>query len=159
MDGEHLMKSEGTGLIPCEDSVPRQAALIADRSVANAVCMLIEIVGNHKVNSAVPVTFLKLVEEGRKITAQNVVRVNNLKILTAGPVKALINTLAVAAVLLMNDTDDVGILLCVIISDLTGTILGAVIDDNDLHTVSAGQKALYTFFHVLCRIVAGHGYG
>ena len=58
MDGQHLMKSEGTGLIPCENSVPRQAALIADRSVANAICMHVEVVGNHKVDAAGLVAFL-----------------------------------------------------------------------------------------------------
>ena len=123
MDCQHLMKSEGTGLIPCEDSVPRQAALIADRSVADAVGMYVEVVGNHKVDATGLVAFLELVKEGGKILAENVVRVNDLKILTAGPDETLVNTLAVAAVLLMNHTDDVGILLCIVVSDLTCAIL------------------------------------
>ena len=106
MDGQHLVEHKGLGLLPGEYPALGKITLVADRSVAHTVGMYVEVVGNCKVHTAVFVALLKLIEEGGEISAQNVVRVNHLKVFTRCSCQTLVNSLTVTAILLMNDTND-----------------------------------------------------
>ena len=59
------------------------------------------------------------------------------------------NALAVPAVFLVDHTHDVRIPRGDVVGDLAGAILGAVVDDEDLHPLPAGKQAFDAFFHVV----------
>ena len=73
--------------------------------------------------------------------------------------KTLIDALAVAAVFLMDDGHNIRVFFPVAVGNLPGGILGAIVNDDDLHPVASGQQAVHTFFHIVLRVVAGNGYG
>ena len=78
-----------------------------------------------------------------------------VKDIFAGLRPAIIGLIAAAAVLLMNDADDGGVLFGVGVGNFAGVVLGAVIHKDDLHVVAAFQKRLDTVLHVSLRIIAG----
>ena len=65
-----------------------------------------------------------------------------------------------SAVLLMNSTHNRRKLCFIFVCNLCGTVFGrTVIDDQDLHILSADQQGINTFSHILFRIVTGNCYG
>lgn len=73
--------------------------------------------------------------------------------------EALVDALSMAAVFLVDCGDDGWVFSGVPVGDFSRGVLGAVIDNHDLHPVSAGEKTVDAFFHVAFRIVAGNGDG
>ena len=71
----------------------------------------------------------------------------------------LIDALAVATVLLMDDADDGGVFFGVGIGDLAGVVLGAVIHKDDLGVLPRGEQGLDAVIHIGSRVVVRHGKG
>ena len=74
-----------------------------------------------------------------------VITVNNLEIETCGITDSGIYRLSVSSVLLMDCLDNGRIFCCIIVCDLSGTVAGAVIYDDDLHFLSSDQQGIDTF--------------
>jgi len=123
--------------------------------------MLIDIVGHHQIKR------LFVVEVGAQlgqdllqgIGVQPVIRVHDLEVDSGGIADALVDALAVAAVFLMDDADDGGVLFGVGIGDLAGVVLGAVIHKDDLGVLPCGEQGLDAMVHICGRVVARHGKG
>jgi hypothetical protein len=73
--------------------------------------------------------------------------------------QALVDALTMAAVFLVDRPDDAGVLGGIAVSNGGGVILGAVVDNDDLHPLAAGEQTVDTLFHVVLGIVAGDGDG
>jgi hypothetical protein len=58
----------------------------------------------------------------------------------------------------VDDPDDTGILLSIGIGNGTGAILGAIVNDDDLHLFSAHQEAVDTLLHIVLGIITRDGY-
>ena len=71
--------------------------------------------------------------------------------------QTLVDALAVAAVGLVDDLDNVGVPGGVVVRDGAGVVLGAVVDDDDLHPLSAGEKAVDAAREIVLGVVAGYG--
>ena len=117
------------------------------------------VVCEEKIDAALSVHALQFVEKADEIAAERVVAVDGLEVFAGGVAQALIDAFAVPAVLLMDDPYDAGILRGVRVGDGAGIVFGAVVNDDDLHPVAAGEKAFDALVHVVLRIVAGHGNG
>ena len=102
--------------------------------------MLIDIVGHHQIKR------LLVVEVGAQlgqdllqgIGVEPVVGVDDLEVDAGGIADALVDALAVAAVLLMNDADDGGVLFGVGVGNFAGVVLGA----SSTRMISASSPAV-----------------
>ena len=82
-----------------------------------------------------------------------------VKDIFAGLRPAIIGLIAAAAVLLMNDADDGGVLFGVGVGNFAGVVLGAVIHKDDLGVLPRGEQGLDAVIHIGSRVVARHGKG
>ena len=139
VDGEQLVEFEGLGFRPVKYLMLRQGVGIADGAVTLAVGVFVIVVGDEQIHPAVFFALFQGVQEPHVVPADPVVAVHHLEILALGIFDALVDARPVAAVFLVDHGDDVGILLGISISDFSGGILGAVVNDNDLHPVSPGE--------------------
>ena len=64
-----------------------------------------------------------------------------------------------AAVGLMNNRNNIGVLGCVTVCNFSGCIFGAVINNDNLDATPPRKQAFDTFFHVFLGVVAGNGNG
>ena len=124
--------------------------------------MLIDIVAHHHVHQpVVPDELAQLVQglvQGGHI--HPVVRVHYLIVNAPGVADALVHALAVAAVLLVDGPDDVGVLLLIPVADGRGLVFGgAVVHQNDLNVVAPLQQGVHAVLHVGRRVVTGDGKG
>ena len=71
---------------------------------------------------------------------QPVVRVHDFEVHTACVADALVDTLAMATVFLVDDLDDVGVFFSIGIGNFAGVVLGAVIYKDDLGLLPGGQQ-------------------
>ncbi len=94
------------------------------------------------------------------IDVQPVVTVHDFVVQTGGVADALIHTLAVAAVFLMDGLDDGGVLGGIFITDGRGVVLyGTVVHQNDLGLLSGRKQGLDAMTHICRRVVARNGKG
>ena len=124
--------------------------------------MLIDIVAHHHVHQpVVPDELAQLVQglvQGGHI--HPVVRVHYLIVNAPGVADALVHALAVAAVLLVDGTDDVGVLLLIPVADGRGLVFGgAVVHQNDLNVVAPLEQGVHAVLHIGRRVVTGDGKG
>ena len=63
---------------------------------------------------------------------------------------------AVAAVLLVHRTHNAGIQPFVFVGNGRGIVLGAVVYNQDLHLIAAGEQSIHAMAHVVLRVEAGH---
>ena len=63
------------------------------------------------------------------------------------------------AVGLVYHPDHAGILCGIAVGDLAGAVAGAVVDDDDLHPVAAGEEGLDAAVHIAFGIVAWYRKG
>ena len=71
--------------------------------------------------------------------------------------KSLVDTLAMAAVGLVNGPDDIGVLLGISVTDGWSVVFGrAVVYQNDFNVLSAAQQRVHAFFHIGGAVIAGH---
>ena len=92
-----------------------------------------------------------------RILVKPVVGVDDLEVQALGGSKASVHGSTMAPVFLMDGTNDARVGLLPSISLLGGVVFGrAVVDDDDLDVVTAGQKRLDAFVHVGGGVVARH---
>ena len=95
-----------------------------------------------------------------RFLVQPVIGIHHLVIDPGGVAQALVDPFAVAAVLLVDDLNDIGVLRGVAVADGGGVILGgAVVHQDDLNVAAAGQQGADTLVHVVGGVVAGNGKG
>ena len=94
------------------------------------------------------------------VGVQPVVAVHYLVVQAGGVADALIDALAVAAVLLMDGLDDGGVLCGVLVADGGGVILGGtIVHQDDLGLLPGGEQGLDAVAHICRRVVARDGEG
>ena len=71
--------------------------------------------------------------------------------------ETLVDALAVAAVFLVDDPNDIGVLGGIGVGNGAGTVGGAVVNNDDLHAIPAGQQGIQTDMHIVCGIITGNG--
>ena len=140
-----------------------QAVLGEDVGVAHGVAgavlhMLIDVVADHQVRCGAAGhqggQLCQHLLQG--IGVQPVVTVHHLVVQAGGVADALVDALAVAAVLLMDGLDDGGVLGGIFVADGRGLVLdGTVVHQNDLGLLACGQQRFDAVAHVGCRVVAG----
>ena len=118
--------------------------------------MDIVVVGHRQIHTTPGFAVFQHVQKGREVFADRVVTVHHLEICTGGMPQSLVDALAVAAVFLMDHPDNTGIFVCIGIGDGTGVVPGTIINDDDLHPVSAGEQTVDTVLHIVLGIVAGN---
>ena len=120
--------------------------------------MLVDVVADHHVQRFLSLgQFLQLGQHPLQgIFVQPVVGVHHLVVHPLGVAQPLVDPFAVAAVGLMDGADDVGVALGIFICDGARFVHGAVIHQDDLHLIAAGQQSVRTVAHIGCGIIAGH---
>ena len=139
----------------------RQGVVVAHGVLVNRADLVIDIVAHQQVDLFVrcgeaPQTFQHL---GIRLRVHPVVGVHNLEIQARGVCKTRHHRVAVAAVFLVDGPHDAGIPAFVVVGDFRGIVLGAVVHDQDLHLVAAGQQGFHRVAQVVLGIIAGDGDG
>ena len=158
MDGEHLIDLKSLCVLPLKNAVLGQNARIIYGSVAYSVGVDVIVISHREIDAARGITFFKGIEKGRKILTYLIIAINDLEIFSACVLNALIYALTVTAVLLMNDSYDIGMLFLIFIGDPAGSIRGSVVDDYDLNAISARKQTVDAISHIILRIIAGNCY-
>ena len=156
-----FVRRELADLLPGENAAFGQDALVVDDVAGVVGHMLIDIVGHHQIKR------LLVVEVGAQlgqdllqgIGVEPVVGVDDLEVDAGGIADALVDALAVAAVLLMYGFYDGGVLFGVGVGNFAGVVLGAVIHKDDLGVLPRGEQGLDAVIHIGSRVVARHGKG
>ena len=157
-----LIRAEVAHMGPVEQAVLREHVGVAHGQGGVVLHMLVHIVADHHVRRGAAGhqsgQLGKHLFEG--IDVQPVVTVHDFVVQTGGVADALIHTLAVAAVFLMDGLDDGGVLGGIFITDGRGVVLyGTVVHQNDLGLLSGRKQGLDTMTHICRRVVARNGKG
>ena len=154
-----LARRELANLIPAKDPVLRQNTFVANRVVGVVENVLIDIVAHEQINRLIHLGELPQRSHYflQRITVQPVIGVHDLEIHTGRIAHALIDSLTVAAVFLMDDPHDGGIFFGVGIGNLAGFIGGAVIHQNDFRFFPGREKRFNAVAHIGGGVVAGYG--
>ena len=156
-----LAGGELAALLPHKGAAFRQDALVGDDVAGVVDNMLVDIVAQKQVHRLLHGGKLPQAvhDLGQGLAVQPVVGIHDLEIEAAGVAHALVDALAMAAVLLMDDADDVRVLGGVLVGNAAGVVGGAVVHQDDLGFLAGGQQRLDAAVHVGGGIVAGHGKG
>ena len=149
---------EPAHLIPADHLFLRQGVGVAHHLFMAGAHLIVYKVAHHQIH------FLATVH---KITqgAQNlgvgflvhpVVAVHNLEVTALSVLQSGHYRRAVTAVLLMYRTHNAGVQPFVFIRDGGGIVLGAVVHDQDLHLIAAGEQSIHAMAHIVLRVEAGH---
>ena len=151
---------EPADLIPGEDLVLWEYIGVPHHLLGVVLHVLVDIVGDEQVHRLLHGGKLpQLVQGGgQSLLVQPVIGIHHLVVQAAGPAQALVDPLAVAAVLLVNGLDNGRIFGRVFVADGRGVVFGgAVIHQNDLYILPAGEQRVDAVIHIGRRIVAGYG--
>ena len=149
---------EAAHLIPADHLLFGQGIAVAHHLFVAGAHLVVHKVAHHQVH------LLLLLHEaaqsaqdlGKGLFIHPVVAVHDLEVTAPGVFQAGHHRRAVAAVLLMHRTHDAGIQSLVFIRNGSGIVLGAVVHNQDLHLVAAGEQGIHTMAHVVLRVEAGH---
>ena len=146
---------------PGEGAVHRQHTGIPHRMAGVVHRMFVDIVAQQQVHRGLhggkgPQFFHDF---GQGVGVQPVVGVHHLEVDPPGVADALVHPFAVAAVLLMDDPDDVGVFFRPGVRNGAGLVLGTVIHQDDLGVLPRGQQGLDTAVHIGRRVITRHGEG
>ena len=147
---------------PGEQPVLGEHVGVADGVAGAVLHVLVDVVAEHQVGggAAVQQQAQPVQHLFQGFGVQPVVAVHYLVIKAGGVADALVDPLAVAAVLLMDDPDDVGVLVGVRVADGGGVVLGgAVVHQDDLGVRAGGEQGVDAVAHIGRRVVARHGKG
>ena len=157
-----LIRAEVPDVHPVEQAVLREHVGVAHGMAGAVLHMLVHIVADHQIRRGAAgyqrgQTLQHLLQG---VGVQPVVAVHYLVVQAGGVADALIDALAVAAVLLMDGLNDGGVLCGVLVADGGGVILdGTIVHQNDLGLFTCAQQRFDAVTHIGCRVVAGHGKG
>ena len=145
-----LRLTEFSNILPAKNVSLREHIFIVHRMAGVILHMLIDIIADHQIQRCPRrVELAQLVHNtAQRIGIQPVIRINDFIICTGCIPKSLIHTLAVAAVWLMNRTDDCWVLGRIAICN-SGCIIGrAVVDQNDLRFLPGSKQGLNAVIHI-----------
>ena len=157
-----LIRAEVPDVHPVKQALLREHVGVAHGMAGAVLHMLVHIVADHQIRrgAAFHQRGQALQHLFQGVGVQPVVAVHYLVVQAGGVADALIDALAVAAVLLMDGLDDSGVLCGVLVADGGGIILDrAVVHQNDLGLLACGQQRFDAVTHIGCGIVAGYGKG
>ena len=162
MHEQVLGGAEPPDLLPAEHPVPGKYVPVVHHPLGVVLHMLIHVVADEHVHRLfVPDELAQLVQglaEGGHV--HPVVGVHHLVVDPPGVAEALVDSLPVAAVGLVDGPDDVRILLRVPVADGGGVVLGgAVVHQDDFNVVAPLEQGVHTVLHIGRRVVAGDGEG
>ena len=157
-----LIRAEAPDVHPVEQAVLREHVGVAHGMAGAVLNVLVHIVADHQIRRGAAGNqcgqALQHLFQG--VGVQPVVAVHYLVVQAGGVADALIDALAVTAVLLMDGLDDGGVLCGVLVADGGGVILdGTIVHQNDLGLLACAQQRFDAVTHIGCGIVAGHGKG
>ena len=120
--------------------------------------MLIDVVADHHIQRIFSLgQFPQLGQHPLQgLFVQPVIGVHHLVVHPLGVAQPLVDPFAVAAVGLVDGADDVGVALGVLVRDGCGVVHRAVVHQDDLHLVAAGQQGVCAVAHIGRGIIAGH---
>ena len=155
-----LARQEGAHLVPAELIALWQHIAVAHDLLLAFVYLVVDVIGHHHVAGYRRVQLAAQVhherEHGRRI--EPVVGVDHLEVEARRMGEPRVHRAAVALVGLMDGADDVGVLVLPAVADGRRVVLGrAVVHEQDLDVLAAGEQRLHAVIHVGCRVVAGHG--
>ena len=162
MHQQILGGAEAPDLLPAEYPVAGKHIAVVHHPLGVVLHMLIDVVAHQHIHQlAVPHELTQLVQgllqSGH---VHPVIGVHHLVVDAPGVPDTLIDSLAVAAVLLVDGPDDIGVLLGIAVADGGGVVFGgAVVHQNDLDVVAPLEQRLHTVVHIGRRVVAGDGKG
>ncbi len=141
---------EVSHILPGKLPIHRQGALVLDHLVALLALLVIDIVAQQHVELRVGLgKAAQRIEDlavGRCL--QMVIAVDDLEEGAGRVLDARVDRRAVAAVLLVDDPDNVRIQHLILIRNFRRMVLRSVIDDDDLHVLAADQQRIDALFHV-----------
>ena len=155
-----LARQEGAYLVPAEFIALRQHVAVAHDLLLALIHLVVDVVGHHHVAGHRRVQLAAQVhherEHGRRI--EPVVGVDHFEVEARRMGEPRVHRAAVALVGLMDGADDVGVLVLPAVADGRRVVFGrAVVHEQDLDVLAAGEQRLHAVIHVGCRVVAGHG--
>ena len=157
-----LVRAEVAHMHPAEQAVLREDVGVAHGVGGVVLHMLVDVVADHQVGGgAAGHKSLQLGQHGLQGGGvQPVVAVHDLVVEAGGVADALIDTLTMTAVLLMDGFDDGGILGGVLVADGWGLVFhGTVVHKDDLGLLSSRKQGLDAMAHICRRVVARNGKG
>ena len=150
--------TEPPDLLPAKDPAHGKYVPVVHYLLGVVLHMLIDIVGDHHIDGLfVPLELPQLVQHlFQRVHVHPVVRVHYFIVDALGVSDALVDSLSMAAVLLVDGPDNTGIPLLVTVTDGRGLILGgAVVHQDDLNIVPSLEQCVHTVLHIGRRVIAG----
>ena len=142
---------EMSDVIPVKDLILGKHIAVMDTFLMLHAHLFIHIIGDEHID-----LFFLVLQPAQKtqdllqrLFVYPVVAVHNLKIFARRCRKTGIYRVSVPAVFLVHHPDNLRIFRLILPCDLQRIILGAIVDNDDLHIFSAGQNALDRVGHVL----------
>ena len=150
--------AEAAGAVPAQDPVPGEGAAVADDLLVGDAHFVIDVVADEQVHRLLhPGEIPQDREDAREgVRIHPVVAVHHLEVEPHGIADAGHHRAAVAGVLLVDGPDGGGVGLRQFIGDGGGAVFGAVVHDEDLDLLTAGQQRLHTVAHIVLGVVAGY---
>ena len=146
-------------VLPAELLLGRKHVEVSHHRARALVHLLVNVVADNEVGCMIAVKLRAKIghDLAHRILVKPVVGVDDLEVQALGGSEAGVHGSTVPPVFLMDGTNDARVGLLPSISLLGGVVFGrAVVDDDDLDVVTAGQKRLDAFVHVGGGVVARH---
>ena len=146
-------------VLPAELLLGRKHVEVPHHRARALVHLLVNVVADNEVGCMIAVKLRAKIghDLAHRVLIEPVVGVYDLEVQPLGGGKAGVHGSTMAPVFLMNGTNDARVGLLPSISLLGGVVFGrAVVDNDDLDVVTAGQKRLDAFVHVGGGVVARH---
>ena len=144
---------------PGKQAVGGQHAGVAHRVAGVVHRMLIDIIAQQQVDrlrhGGKLAQFFH--DTGKRFAVEPVVRIDDLEVKPLRVADALVDALAMAAVLLVDHADDVGIFFGPGVGNGAGLVLGTIVHQDDLGFGPGGQQRFDAAVHIGRRVIAGHG--
>lgn len=157
MHQDVLADAERVDLLPGDGLALGQRVAVADDVLVRRADLVIDVVADQKIDGLLFGALRAQRGEHARIGVRvdPVVRIDDLEIHARRVGKAGHDRVAVSAVFLVDRADNTGIAALVVVCDFGGAVLRAVVDNQDLDLVAAGQQALYGLVKIRLGVVAG----
>ena len=156
---QHRRAFERLRVLPAEKAAGRHVLRELARERRVVLDVLVYEVGHVHIGQGVfgEVLFHGIQHGAERRFVHPVVRVHDLVVQPGRVAYALVDALAVAAVLLVNGVAYSRISRLVLVGDLPRSVLRAVVNNDDLDVLAAFEYAVYAVAHIRLRVVARYG--
>ena len=155
---EQVMAKTKVHFIPAKNPIHRQILAVLHHMLVLNAHLVIHVIANQGVDFFPGVRHLlqPCQHPAEAILIHPVVRVHHLEVLAGCMGEAAHHRIPMAAILLVNGTNNTGIPLLKIIGNFCRPILGAVIHNENLHILAAGKQGFHGMMQIVLGIVAGN---